>query len=153
VPILVAARTYLIDALAEVGTPLEVAIVPPSGPLAKTKSYVLLSRPGSSPRSLFTTDYLIRCRVFDESAVDCHRNTDLIYGLMLAATHCHISIEPPLSPRPASVNPPDEMWITKASPGDNGPSDFADEDIGARLFGLQFAVFWTVAVKPLERNK
>ena len=121
--------------------------MPPTGPLAKTKSYVLLSRPGSAPRSLFTTDYLIRVRVFDESAVDCHHNTDQIYGLMLAATHYRIDT-PALRPG----GEPGSLWITKASPGDNGPSDFADEDIGERLFGLQFAIFWTVAGKPLRKE-
>jgi len=146
-PILVAARTYLIDALTLAGRPLEVAIVPPSGPLAKTKSYALLSRPGSAPRSLFTIDYLIRVRVLDESAVDCHSNTDLIYGLMLAATHCRID-----TPKLKRDGEPGSLWISKASPGDNGPSDFADEDIAERLFGLQFAVFWTVAGKPLRKE-
>lgn len=133
VPALVAARAYLRAELDARSNPLTVDVQPPAGEPA---GYGLLSLLPSHQRSRFTVDYAIRVRVFDPDAVRCHRNTDLVWALMTSATHR--KVQTPLG----------AVWISAACPGEPGPSDLDDEDV-PELFGLQFSVFWTIALKPL----
>lgn len=126
---LVAARAYLTTQLSARGNALPVAITPPSG---QPQSYALLSRPGSATR-LFLTDYMIRVRVYDADAVRLERNADLLYRLLLEANHLNIS------------TPHGSVWITGAT-DHMGPSTYDDDDVP--LFGMQFAVFWTIGLRP-----
>lgn len=128
---LVAARAYLRGKLDVLGNPLPVGVTPPSG---KPTSYALLSRPGSSERSLITNDYLIRVRVFNADAVTCEDNCELVWSLLKAANHIKVA------------TPKGDVWITAAT-DHAGPSDIDDPDVP--LFGSQCAVFWTIATKPL----
>jgi len=126
---LVAARAYLLDELAARDNPLSVGIKPPGG---QPQSYALLSRPGSVTRE-FLVDYMIRVRVFDADAVQLERNADLLYRLMLEANHRLIDTDL------------GSMWVTGAT-DHMGPSSFNDDDVP--LFGMQFAVHWTVGLQP-----
>jgi hypothetical protein len=127
----VAARVYLRDKLDGLGNSLPVGIVPPAG---VPESYVLLSLPGASERSMFTDDWLIRARVFDRDALRCGRNCAILWSLLKAAVHVKVS------------TPEGEVWISAAT-SHAGPSDLDDPDVS--LFGQQCAVFWTIATKPL----
>lgn len=126
---LVAARTYLLEQLAARGNNLPVGVTPPAG---APQPYAVLSRPGSATR-LFLTDYMIRVRVFDTDAVALERNADLLYRLMLEANHLNIS------------TPHGSVWVTGAN-DHMGPATFDDDDVP--MFGMQFAVFWTVGLRP-----
>jgi hypothetical protein len=126
---LVAARAYLLEELAARDNPLPVGITPPGG---QPQSYALLSRPGSVTRE-FLADYMIRVRVFDGDAVQLERNADLLYRLMLEANHRLIY---------TSLG---SMWVTGAT-DHMGPATFNDGDVP--LFGMQFAVHWTVGLHP-----
>ena len=126
---LVAARTYLLTEHAGRGNDLPVGITPPPG---QPNAYALLSRPGSSTR-LFLTDYMIRVRIYDADAVALERNADLLYRLMLEANHLNIA------------TPHGSVWINGAA-DHMGPASYDDNEVP--LFGMQFAVFWTVGLRP-----
>lgn len=126
---LVAARAYLTAELAGRGNTLPVAITPPPG---QPQCYALLSRPGSETR-MFLTDYMIRVRVYDADAVRLERNADLLYRLMLEANHLNITTAH------------GSVWVTGAS-DHMGPATYDDDDVP--LFGMQFAVYWTVGLRP-----
>lgn len=126
---LVAARTYLVQQLESRDNPLHVGVTPPAG---KPESYALLSRPGGATRT-FLADYSIRIRVFDTDAVRLERNADLIYRLMLEANHQHIDTAE------------GSTWIN-GSTSQMSPASFEDPDVP--LFGMQFAVFWTIGLRP-----
>lgn len=128
---LTAARAYLRDRLNAEGNPLPVGVTPPPG---EPKSYALLSKPGSSARSLFTNDYLIRVRVFDTDSVKSDSNCELIWALLKSANHTKVTTTE------------GDVWITAAT-SHAGPSDLEDPDVP--LWGSQCAVFWTIATKPL----
>lgn len=126
---LVAARSYLLEQLAGRGNTLPVAVTPPAG---QPQSYALLSRPVSATR-LFLTDYMIRVRVYDADAVQLERNADLLYRLMLEANHLNIA------------TPHGTVWINGAA-DHMGPASYDDNEVP--LFGMQFAVVWTVGLRP-----
>lgn len=126
---LVAARAYLTAELAARGNTLHVGVTPPAG---TPQSYALLSRPGSTTR-IFLTDFMIRVRVFDGDAVRLERNADLLYRLMLEANHRRIdTVE-------------GSVWVNGAS-SQMGPASLDDPDVP--LWGMQFAVYWTVGLQP-----
>lgn len=127
---LVAVRSYLRDELAARSVVLPVGVTAPSG---EPKRFALLQRLGSHDHSLFTTDYLIRVRVFDEDAVSAESNADLVYGLLLMARHRRIVVGP------------SHVWVS-GSEHQLGPSVVDDPDVP--LHGYQLAVFWTLALKP-----
>lgn len=127
---LVAARTYLLAALQERGNALPVGVTPPPGQPA---SFALLSRLGSHDRSRFTTDYLIRVRIFDADAVRAEDNADLIYGLLFHARHQKITVGAR------------SVWVS-GTDHQLGPSQLDDPDVP--LHGYQVAVYWTLATKP-----
>lgn len=124
---LVAARTYLLEQLAERGNLLPVGITPPPG---QPTSYALLSRPGSATRD-FLVDYMIRVRVYNSDAVTLERDTDLLYRLLLDANHQRIDTTE------------GSVWVTGAT-DHMGPASYDDDDVP--LFGMQFAVMWTVGL-------
>lgn len=126
---LVAARAYLLAELDSRANPLPVNITPPAG---QPQSYALLSRPGSTTR-LFLTDYMIRVRVYDADAVQLERNADLLYRLMLEVNHQQI------------VTELGAVWVTGAT-DHMGPATYDDDDVP--LFGMQFAVHWTLGLHP-----
>lgn len=126
---LVAARTYLLAELSARDNDLPVGVVPPTG---QPDHYALLSRPGSSMRA-FLGDYMVRVRVFDRDAVRLEQNTDLLHRLMLHAVHTPITVGDT------------DVWVTGAT-AQLGPSDFDDDDVP--LFGMQFAVIWTIGLRP-----
>lgn len=126
---LVAARAYLLDELAARDNALPVGITPPPG---APQSYALLSRPGATTR-MFLTDYMIRVRVYDADMVRLERNADLLYRLLLEANR--ISID----------TTEGALWITAAT-DHMGPTTYDDDDVP--LHGMQFAVFWTVGLRP-----
>lgn len=126
---LVAARTYLLNELAARSNTLPVGVTPPAG---TPESYALLSRPGGATRA-FVADYLIRVRVFDADAVRLERNADLLYRLMLSASHQLISTTE------------GDVWVTAAT-SQTAPSSLDDPDVP--LFGMQSAVFWTIGLHP-----
>lgn len=126
---LVAARTYLLDELALRDNTLAVGITPPPG---QPQPYALLSRPGSTTR-LFLTDFMIRVRVYDTDAVQLERNADLLYRLMLEVNHQQI------------VTELGSVWVTGAT-DHMGPATYDDGDVP--MFGMQFAVHWTVGLHP-----
>lgn len=127
---LVAARAYLLDELAARGNPLPVGVTPPAG--TNPQSYALISRPGGAAR-VFLADYLIRVRVFDADAVRLERNADLLHRLMLTASHRRVDTEQ------------GSVWVSAAT-AQSGASSLDDPDIP--LFGMQFAVFWTIGLRP-----
>ena len=126
---LVAARTYLLEQLALRENLLPVGITPPTG---QPQSYALLSRPGSTTR-LFLTDFMIRVRVYDTDAVRLERNADLLYRLMLEVNHQQIFTDL------------GAVWVTGAT-DHMGPASYDDDE--TPLFGMQFAVHWTVGLHP-----
>lgn len=126
---LVAARTYLLEQLVLRDNTLAVGITPPPG---QPQPYALLSRPGSTTR-LFLTDYMIRVRVYDTDAVQLERNADLLYRLMLEVNHQQI------------VTELGTVWVTGAT-DHMGPATYDDDDVP--MFGMQFAVHWTVGLHP-----
>jgi len=126
---MVAARAYLLEELAARDNDLPVGVTPPPG---QPDHYALLSRPGSAMRA-FLGDYMVRVRVFDRDAVRLETNTDLLHRLMLHAVHRAITVEG------------GQMWVTGAT-AQLGPSDFDDDDVP--LFGMQFAVIWTIGLRP-----
>lgn len=126
---LVAARTYLLEELAARDNPLPVGIAPPAG---EPQAYALLSRPGGKERA-YLADYMIRLRVFDTDIVQLENNTDLLYRLLVSASHRHIT------------TPLGGVWITAAT-GHTGPSSLDDPDVPR--FGMQAAVFWTIGLRP-----
>lgn len=127
---LAAARVYLKAELAGRGVVLPVGVSEPAG---RPKRFALLQRMGSHDRSLFTTDYLIRVRVFDEDSVLAESNADLVYGLLMMARHRRIDVGG------------SHVWVS-GTDHQMGPSDFEDPDVP--LFGFQLAVYWTLALKP-----
>lgn len=126
---LVAARSYLVAELTARNNPLPVGVTPPAGP---PRPYAVLSRPGGVSRG-FLADYMIRVRVFDTDAVRLESNADLIHRLLLAASHRRVD------------TPVGSVWVSGASPS-SSPADFDDPDVP--MFGTQFAVFWTVGLRP-----
>lgn len=126
---LVAARAYLIDQLTIRDNPLPVGVTPPPG---QPESYALLSRPGGATR-MFLADYSIRLRVFDNDTMRLERNAELLYRLMLEANHTHIDTSE------------GSVWIT-GTMSQMAPASFDDNDVP--LFGMQFAVFWTIGLRP-----
>lgn len=129
-PPLVAARTYLLDELAQRGNPLPIEWAPPDGDPAE--SYALLSR-WDTRANVFLGDYLLKVRVFDADIVRLEQNADLIHRLMLAANHRKI------------VTPLGPVWITAAT-HHFGPAEHNDDDIP--LPGMMCGVFWTIGLKP-----
>ena len=128
---LVAARSFLMAELELRGNMLPVGVSPPAG---EVRPYVLLSRPGGNTRGPFLTDYTIRVRVFDADLVQLESNTELLHRLMLSANHRRI------------LTPAGSVWITGARP-QMGPLDFGGDD-GIPLWGMQFAVAWTIGLRP-----
>jgi hypothetical protein len=128
---LVAARSYLIAALEQRNIILPVGVTPPLG---EPRPYALLSRPGGNSRGPFLNDYMIRVRVFDTDAVQLETNTELLHRLMLSANHHRV--ETPAGP----------VWITGAR-SQMGPLDYTGDD-SIPLWGMQFAVYWTIGLRP-----
>ncbi|TWS20779.1 hypothetical protein FK529_05485 [Tsukamurella asaccharolytica] len=126
-----AAVAYLEGELAQRGNPLPIGVTPPPG---RPTSYALLSRSGQHQRNPFVVDYMIRVRCFDADAEQCERNADLLWTLMRAVGHRKITTSQ------------GAVWISSATPGDSGPALLDDLDVP--LFGLQFGMFWTIALKP-----
>lgn len=126
---LVAAYAYLNDELAARDNPLPVGVTPPSG---QPQAYALLSRPGSNSH-LFLGRYMIRVRVYDSDAVRLERNADLLYRLLLDVNHRQIATTE------------GTVWVTGAS-DHMGPATYDDDE--TPLFGMQFAVFWIIGLKP-----
>lgn len=124
---LVAARTYLLEQLADRANALPVGVTPPPG---QPHSYALLSRPGSATRD-FLVDYMIRVRVYDADAVRLERNADLLYRLLLDANHRRIDTTE------------GSVWVTGAT-DHMGPASYDDDEVP--LFGMQFAVHWTIGL-------
>lgn len=127
---LAAARVYLLSELAVRGVDLPVGVSEPPG---KPSRFALLQRSGSHDRSLVTTDYLIRVRVFDADSVVAESNADLVYGLLMMARHRRIEVGAR------------HVWVSGTG-HQLGPSVLEDPDVP--LFGFQLAVFWTLALKP-----
>lgn len=126
---LVACRAYLSAALAERNIVLPVGVVPPPG---APQPHALLSRPGGTQRA-WLGDYLLRVRVFDTDAVRLERNTDLLHQLMLGASHTRVTTQV------------GSTWVTGTA-AQMTPRDFDGDDND--MFGMQFAVFWTIALHP-----
>jgi hypothetical protein len=126
---LVAARAYLLHELTARDNPLPVGVVPPTG---DNSSYAMLSRPGGAT-NVFLADYLIRVQVFDADPVRLEHNADLLYRLMMTVSHRRID------------TPEGSVWVTGAS---HHMSPSAQDDREIPLFGMQFAVFWTIGLRP-----
>lgn len=134
-----AARAYLRAELDARGNALPVGVMPSSGDRHQPssgvipQSYALLTRPGSSRRSAFSTDYLIRVVVFDDDSERLEANADLVYALLMGAGHRKVTTSR------------GDVWISDAI-HQMGPSEHDDPEVP--LFGLELAVFWTIGLKP-----
>lgn len=131
----IACRAYLLRRLADRGIDLSVGATPPAG---KPNRYVLLNQLDSHQRGP-VADYLLRARVFNEDAFECGQHTTLLHAALLGAAQTRI-VFPDVG----------QLWVTGTA-HQAGPSDIEDDD--AALFGQAIAVFWTVALKPIEGNQ
>ena len=82
---------------------------------------------------MFLNDYMIRVRVFDADLARLETTAELLWRLMLSANHRRI--ETPNGP----------VWITGAR-SQMGPLDYTGDD-AIPLFGMQFAVYWTIGLR------
>ena len=128
IPVLVAARQYLVDNLDDRDVDLHIGVKPPAG---TPDSYALLSQSGRNFPNPFLADTLIRVRVFDKRAEVVETNADLLHGLMMAATHTHITTTD------------GGLWVSGVR-SQMGPTDLSDPDVP--LFGSHFAVFWSTGL-------
>ena len=131
-PPLAACRVYSEQKLTARGYDLPVDATPPDG---EPTAYVLLSQLGTVPRGP-VTDYLLRARLFNADPWACIQQAQYLHAALLGAAQHRIVI-------------PDvgALWVTGTS-HQMGPADLDDPDVP--LFGQQMAVFWTVALKPIE---
>lgn len=133
-PPLAACRAYLEQKLAARGDGFDLPVgnTPPEGiPTA----YILLSQLGTEPRGP-VSDYLIRARLFNADSWACVKQASYVHAALMGAAQHRIVI-------PAVG----ALWVTGTT-HQMGPADLDDPDVP--LFGQQMAVFWTVAVKPIE---
>lgn len=130
----IACRAYLMRRLLDRGIDLSVGATPPPG---KPTRYVLLNQIDSRRRGPLA-DYLLRARVFNEDTFECGQHATLLHAALLGAAQTRI-VFPDVG----------QLWVT-GTEHVSGPSDLDDPDVA--LFGQAIAVFWTVALKPIEGN-